>query len=300
MAFTKLLRDLSYISKLDDEPNDVGGLSAAELKAEFDRAANEIKEYINETLIGELEGPGGAGSIGIAAVAGLTGADSVQAALRKLVEMMQEMTQGSVADGSIGTAKLANAAVTALKLADLCVGTAALQNLCVTTGKIDSNAVTTGKLAGLCVTAEKLAALAVITSKLADKAVTTAKIADGAVGTTQIDDFAVTEAKLFNAAVVTAKLRDGAVTPEKTTGIQRKHLTAAVTLPASGWIGNRQTVSAAGVTSANTVLSSPAAASWESARDNGVRCTEQSAGTLTFTCDSVPGGNLSYNIVILD
>ena len=43
--------DLSFISKLDDEPNDVGGMTSAQLKAEFDRAGNVIKEYINETLI---------------------------------------------------------------------------------------------------------------------------------------------------------------------------------------------------------------------------------------------------------
>lgn len=43
--------DLNIIAKLDDEPNDVGGLSADELKATFDKAGNIIKDYINETLI---------------------------------------------------------------------------------------------------------------------------------------------------------------------------------------------------------------------------------------------------------
>lgn len=46
--------DLDVIQKLDDEPNDVGGLSAAELKAKFDEAPNLIKKYINETLIPQL------------------------------------------------------------------------------------------------------------------------------------------------------------------------------------------------------------------------------------------------------
>jgi hypothetical protein len=46
--------DLDNIQKLDDEPNDVGGLSAAELKAEFDKSGNTIKEYLNETLIPQL------------------------------------------------------------------------------------------------------------------------------------------------------------------------------------------------------------------------------------------------------
>lgn len=42
---------MDIIQKLDDEPNDVGGLTAAELKFEFDRAGNTIKKYINETLL---------------------------------------------------------------------------------------------------------------------------------------------------------------------------------------------------------------------------------------------------------
>ncbi len=49
-----LTRDLDIIQKLDDEPNDVGGLTAQELKAEFDKAGNLIKEYINETLVPEV------------------------------------------------------------------------------------------------------------------------------------------------------------------------------------------------------------------------------------------------------
>ena len=43
--------DLNIIQKLDDEPNDVGGMTSAELKATFDKAGNIIKGYINETLI---------------------------------------------------------------------------------------------------------------------------------------------------------------------------------------------------------------------------------------------------------
>lgn len=43
--------DLNIIQKLDDEPNDVGGLTSAELKAKFDESGNIIKKYINEILI---------------------------------------------------------------------------------------------------------------------------------------------------------------------------------------------------------------------------------------------------------
>ena len=43
--------DMDIIQKLDDEPNDVGGLTAQELKAKFDEAGNVIQRYINNTLL---------------------------------------------------------------------------------------------------------------------------------------------------------------------------------------------------------------------------------------------------------
>ena len=55
MALTKLITDLNIIAALDDEPNDVGGLTAAQLKAEFDEAGNTVKAYVNETLTVELD-----------------------------------------------------------------------------------------------------------------------------------------------------------------------------------------------------------------------------------------------------
>lgn len=55
MALTKFEKDMVIIQKLDDEPNDVGGLTAAELKAKFDEGGEAIKEYINETLVPELD-----------------------------------------------------------------------------------------------------------------------------------------------------------------------------------------------------------------------------------------------------
>lgn len=64
MALTKLTKDMAIIQKLDDEPNDVGGLTAAELKAKFDEAGETVKEYLNETLLAELDGDDAAASLG--------------------------------------------------------------------------------------------------------------------------------------------------------------------------------------------------------------------------------------------
>lgn len=49
-----LTKDLNIIQKLDDEPNDVGGLSAQDLKEKFDEAGNVIKDYINDSLIPQV------------------------------------------------------------------------------------------------------------------------------------------------------------------------------------------------------------------------------------------------------
>lgn len=48
--------DLAIIQKLDDEPNDVGGLTAAQLKAKFDESGLIIQKYINESLIPQVVG----------------------------------------------------------------------------------------------------------------------------------------------------------------------------------------------------------------------------------------------------
>lgn len=46
---------VNNISLLDDLPNAVGGLSAAELKARFDKAGGDIQTFLNETLIPAIE-----------------------------------------------------------------------------------------------------------------------------------------------------------------------------------------------------------------------------------------------------
>lgn len=75
--------------------------------------------------------------------------------------------------------------------------------------------------------------------------------------------------------------------------------TTAVTLSASGWSDNTQTVSASGVTASNTVIISPVPSSYSNYGDSGVRCTAQATNTLTFACDTAPSSDLSINVVIL-
>ncbi len=72
-----------------------------------------------------------------------------------------------------------------------------------------------------------------------------------------------------------------------------------VTLTTDGWENNSQTVNVAGVTEDNTVIVSPAPASWKAYCEAGARCAGQSAGTLTFLCEDVPKAELTANVLIL-
>lgn len=55
MAIEKFNKNMAIIAALDDEPNDVGGMTSAELKNKFDEGGKAIQTYMNETLIPALE-----------------------------------------------------------------------------------------------------------------------------------------------------------------------------------------------------------------------------------------------------
>ena len=80
---------------------------------------------------------------------------------------------------------------------------------------------------------------------------------------------------------------------------QKKHIAAAVTLTATGWSNNEQTVSVSGVTAGNTVIVGPSPTSQDAWAKAGVKCTAQAENSLTFTCKNVPTAAVTANIVIL-
>ena len=94
MALSKFTKDMGIIAKLEDEPNDVGGLTAAQLKAKFDEAGEAVKDYLNDTLLPELENPAAAAALG----AVLEGKETtVQGALDLL--LMASIQSGNVPTG---------------------------------------------------------------------------------------------------------------------------------------------------------------------------------------------------------
>lgn len=167
MGFTKFLTSTGIISALHDKPNIEDGLDSATLKGKFDQSATDIKNYINNTLIGELEGSGAAANIGITPITNFTlDEDTVQKALEKLVDTA---ISGLIPDGSVTTVKIDDGAVTATKiayhgvkngnledeavnsrvLADGSVDSRHIRDNAITTNLIRSGAVTYSKTAGL-------------------------------------------------------------------------------------------------------------------------------------------------------
>lgn len=121
MPFDRMNKDLAIIAKLDDEPNDVTGLTAAELKEKFDEGGKALKEYINDTLLPALEGQGAAGELGAVPFGGVTGTN-VQAQIKQVADSVEQVALGQIPDKSIGADKLADGAVTAEKIPDGSVG----------------------------------------------------------------------------------------------------------------------------------------------------------------------------------
>ena len=74
-----------------------------------------------------------------------------------------------------------------------------------------------------------------------------------------------------------------------------------ITLPASGWSSNTQTVTVSGVSADETaqlIMPVPALASQTAYYEAGILVTGQAANSLTFTCQNVPTEDLTVYVVI--
>lgn len=116
MAFDRMTDDMNIISKLPDEPNDEGGMTASAFKATFDKAGTLAKTAINK-LIAALGASTAAGNIGFSPTAGVN-KTNIQAAIENVQSQIAGVALGSIPDGSITAQQLAASAVTAEKVAD--------------------------------------------------------------------------------------------------------------------------------------------------------------------------------------
>ena len=66
------------------------------------------------------------------------------------------------------------------------------------------------------------------------------------------------------------------------------------------WSSKQQSVTVSGVTASNTVIVSPAPASYEEYCASGIYCSAQAANSLTFKCEDAPSSSLTVNILIVN
>ncbi len=78
-----------------------------------------------------------------------------------------------------------------------------------------------------------------------------------------------------------------------------KHTAKTVALPKSGWSGGKQVISVSGVTTSAIVIVESADSSQAEYLACGVSCTAQAAGKLTFTCEWMPGADLTVRVDII-
>lgn len=211
-------------SGVQSQPDKLTG-TAAQNKKVFDNLVTAVVREKFNALLDELTGAAAAAQLGITTIPGFS-ADNIQTALEQIVKAMQDVTQGSVTDGSITLAKLA-ADVTAIALGgaaashshgagDISSGTLEFSRIPVLDGtKLGTGSVGTAQLGAAVVTAEKLAALAVLAQHIANGAVTTQKLAEGAVTAEKIAALAITAALIADKTITAAKLVDKTVTAEK-------------------------------------------------------------------------------------
>lgn len=115
---------------------------------------------------------------------------------------------------------------------------------------------------------------------------------------TQAQTYAA-QAKSYAEEAKAGNVADGAVTAEKiASGAVSSSFT--VFLAAAGWADKAQTVTANGVTAENTVVVSPAPASYTAYAEGAVRCTAQESNSLTFACDDVPADDLTVNVTVIN
>ena len=142
MAFTKLTSDVEIIQKMADRPQ----MSAADLKKAFDTAVTDIKKYLVQTLVPEMEKTTAAGNLGADAIGDgdPNQEKNIQAKLKYLYDEVRSAQMGQIPARSITAEKIVEATLTANELAEGAVQTDNLADAAVTAAKLN------GGLLSLC------------------------------------------------------------------------------------------------------------------------------------------------------
>jgi|GEM_PF-5968172 len=105
MSIRRLTASVSNVQALADRPNADDGLTAAALKAVFDKAGEDIKEFINGSLIPDITGD----NVPLGTPVPNVDADTLRGAIAALRAVVDQTAQGAIADGSVTWEKLDDA-----------------------------------------------------------------------------------------------------------------------------------------------------------------------------------------------
>ena len=104
MNFSEFSKDVKNISSLPDRPSLENGYTSDMLKALFDKAGEDLKDFINNTLLKELVSTAdtfsGADRIGTGAIDIIEG-KTVQEKLESIAEQIKGLANGTLPDGSV-------------------------------------------------------------------------------------------------------------------------------------------------------------------------------------------------------
>lgn len=265
MALTTFDVDVENITALADQPNDDQGLSADELKQLFDKAGVDIKGFLNDTLIPELE-------------------DAIAAAARGIATDTIPGTY--ISDETIPSQKLISQE--GLET----VVTEVIRNYAVTLEKLSQPVQTI--LSNLQTNVTNL--LTQIDTKAPTSSLSAVALSGAYADLTGKPTIPTVDATLSTSSL--NPVRNSAVTTEMNKK-QPKKKTATATLTA-GTNVTSWTVDVTGVTSSNSVIVSPRPAHYARWVDNRVRCNSQGNGTLGFIADTAPANNITVDILIFD
>lgn len=318
MALTTFDKDVENISALSDQPNDNDGLSADELKALFDKAGVDIKDYINNVLIPELVDQIAAAARGIAA-------DNISASILTNYSITENKLSQEEGLEAVSTDTVRKYAITKEKLSQ-----ALQQSLDTMISNIQTlqnqmpNKTEDSSLA----TVAKSGSYNDLSSKPAIPTIDASVVAGSTNGLQSrlVQDLVATKANTNHASTGTGygtgnasnyghlKLSDAvnstsdtnggiAATPsavkaayDLAAGKQANAIARTVTFNSGA---TSRSISCSGVTASNHIILSPAPASYAQWVDNRMRCSAQGSNSITIVADTAPTANVSINVLIL-
>lgn len=318
MALTTFDVDVENVAKLSTHPNSDDGYSPDSLKSVFDKGSVDIKDFINNVLIPELEDQIAAAARGIAA-------DNIPASILTNYSITENKLSQEEGLEAVVTNAIRNYAITKEKLSQ-----ALQQSLDTMISNIQTlqnqmpNKTEDSSLAAVA----KSGSYNDLSSKPAIPTIDASVVAGSTNGLQSrlVQDLVNAKANTNHASTGTGygtgnasnyghlKLSDAvnstsgtnggiAATPsavkaayDLAAGKQANAIARTVTFNSGA---TSRSISCSGVTASNHIMVSPAPASYAQWVDNRMRCSSQGSNTITVVADTAPTANVSINVLIL-